>query len=382
MIKTLTACTREIDDAAVAIAEIKKTLDIEKNLLKNSLGIISCFTEFDESGVLKAICDALPFECIGTTSSLCAAGPEIDQIILVITVLTSDDCNFKTTAIPVDDGYKESINQRLSGFLNETQEKPVFFLSYFPLINAISGDMMLSAIDSVTGGIPLFGTAAIDHTMDYSMSKTIHNGQMFREAIVLGAVYGKPNFMFEIASIDESRIRSQKAIITKSNGNVLISVNEKTAIDYFEGIGVTKDELSIGLGIIPLVVDLKDGTKPVARAVFALTDEGYAVCGGIMPEGAALTIARIDKNDVLQTTENTLKPLVTNDGVILSYSCLARFLALGATNKAEAEKVRDVVGKLKYHYACSGGEICPLADAHGKFKNIYHNYTNVICKLW
>ena len=94
MIKSFTATTREIDDAQAAVDEITKVLDIEKNLMKNSLGIISCFSEFEETGVLKAICDALPFDCIGATTCLCASDSDVDQILLAITVLTSDDCSF------------------------------------------------------------------------------------------------------------------------------------------------------------------------------------------------------------------------------------------------------------------------------------------------
>ena len=68
MIKSFVATTREVDDVQAAVAEITAALDLEKNLLKNSLGVISCFSDFEETGVLKAICDSLPFDCIGSTT--------------------------------------------------------------------------------------------------------------------------------------------------------------------------------------------------------------------------------------------------------------------------------------------------------------------------
>ena len=70
-----------------------------------------------------------------------------------------------------------------------------------------------------------------------------------------------------------------------------------------------------------------------------------------------------------------------NDSVLLSYSCMARYLALGTNNAAEAEKVGELAGDKGYLFACSGGEVCPLPDASGKLKNFFHNYTNVFCKL-
>ena len=100
-----------------------------------------------------------------------------------------------------------------------------------------------------------------------------------------------------------------------------------------------------------------------------------------MPVGATIAVGRIIKDDVLQTTEKIVKYVDSKDGVILSYSCMARYLALGAEIEAEAEKVRETTGGEHYMFAISGGEICPLPDANGRLINIFHNYTNVLCRL-
>jgi len=381
MIKSISAVTREIDDVEAAVNEITTALNIEENLLKNSLGIISCFSEFSETGVLKAICDALPFNCIGATTTLCSSENETDQILLTVTVLTSDECSFESIALPITEDYKKTIETDLAGLLGKREDKPTLMLSYFPIMNTVSGDMILNAIDNATGGVPLFGTMAIDHLPDYSTAHTIHNGEVFREAAVMGLIYGNVDYSFEIASLDEEKIGRQKAIITESSGNILIGVDEKTVLEFLNEAGITKTDIESGLGILPLVVDHKDGTKPVARAVFALTPDGHAVCGGAMPVGATIAVGRIIKDDVLQTTEKIVKYVDSKDGVILSYSCMARYLALGAEIEAEAEKVRETTGGEHYMFAISGGEICPLPDANGRLINIFHNYTNVLCRL-
>ena len=381
MIKSLTATTREIDDAEAAVDEIISALAPETNLLKNSIGIITCFSEFDETGVLKAVCDALPFDCIGSTSNLCSAENETDQVILAITVLTSDDCKFESILLPITEENQKTIVTDLTRSLNQKDEKPALILSFFPLMNTVSGDMILDAIDEATGGIPLFGTVAIDHTPGYSTACTIFNGKAYREAAVTGLIYGKAEFSFEIASLDEEKIGKQKAIITESSGNILIGVNGKSVIDYLDEIGISKNELQSRLGILPFVVDHKDGRKPVARAVFALTPDGHTVCGGEMPVGATLAVGRIAMNDVLDTTQTAIKQFDTKNGVLLSYSCMARYLVLGADSEAEALRVNELTGGTGYMYSVSGGEICPLPDADGKLKNFFHNYTNVFCKL-
>ena len=248
-------------------------------------------------------------------------------------------------------------------------------------MNTVSGDMMLTAVDSATGGIPLFGMTAIDHSMDFSTSKTIFDGDAFRETMVLGAVYGTPNVKFEIASMAESKFRKQKAIITESDGNILIGVNGKNAMEYLEEIGFTTEQLSTGLGVVPLVVDYMDGTKPVVRAVFKLTPEGCVVCGGKMPVNATLGIGHVDRDGVLKTTSEALRLLIENEGFVLCYSCIARYLILGSDSAAEAEKVIDISGGAGYLFSYTGGEICPLPDANGELKNMYHNFTIVFCRL-
>ncbi|MCL2443537.1 MAG: FIST C-terminal domain-containing protein [Treponema sp.] len=381
MIKSFSAATREIDDAQAAVAEIKTALNLEKNLLKNSLGIVSCFSEFAETGVLKAICEALPFDCIGTTSCLCSTCGEVDQIIFTITVLTSDDCDFKTTLIPITSEYKKSIAFEISGLFEKTAEKPKLFLSYFPLINTISGDMILAEIDKATGGIPLFGTIAVDHTMDYNTSTTILNGEIYREAVVLGSVYGNPKFSFELASFNEDNIRKQKGIITASEKNILIGVNGKTALEYLEEVGMAREDLVKGLGLIPLIVEYKGSVKSVARAVFTVTPENNAVCGGEMPVGATVAIGRVDANDVLSTAQKAMTSFVEKNTTILAYSCVARYLALGANSYAEAEKISEISADNQYLFAYSGGEICPLPNDKGGLTNFFHNFTTVFCKL-
>jgi hypothetical protein len=94
-----------------------------------------------------------------------------------------------------------------------------------------------------------------------------------------------------------------------------------------------------------------------------------------------LAVGRVDMEDVMSTTEDVLKPLVEKNSVILSYSCVARYFALGTRYTAEADKVSEICGDMQYLYVCSGGEICPLPDGSGKLKNYFHNYTNVFCRL-
>ena len=71
MITMYTARTSEIDEIDEAIDEIKSQIDLSA-LKKHSGGLIFCHIDFVESGVVAALCEALPFNVIGMTSMVSA----------------------------------------------------------------------------------------------------------------------------------------------------------------------------------------------------------------------------------------------------------------------------------------------------------------------
>jgi len=81
MIEMYVARTSEIDELDVALEEIREQIDFSA-LKKNSGGIIFCHIDFVESGVVKGICESLPFDVIGMENSVDFAGllvPMIDE---------------------------------------------------------------------------------------------------------------------------------------------------------------------------------------------------------------------------------------------------------------------------------------------------------------
>src|SRR5215475_3446339 len=94
MIKLFTAFTRDADNSAEAVKEIKNQLNLEENQLAHSAALIFCHIEFIESGIAAAICKALPFDTLGCTAQYFALRKEADEIMLTAALLTSDDIEF------------------------------------------------------------------------------------------------------------------------------------------------------------------------------------------------------------------------------------------------------------------------------------------------
>jgi hypothetical protein len=190
----------------------------------------------------------------------------------------------------------------------------------------------------------------------------------------------KPSF--SVASMVETKIMRQKAIITKSRDNILMEVNNMSVIDYMRSIGLASSGRIEGLNTIPFTIDFNDGGKPVVRAIFSMTPEGYAVCGGSMPINTTLGIGSIDHDDVISTTKESMKKLsleTKNNGLFI-FSCVSRNMALGFDISAEMNTVQNIIGdKAPYFMSYSGGEICPIYTGAGKLINRFHNDTIITC---
>ncbi len=98
--KVFNAYTLEVDDPAVAVGEILEQLDLDNQLLSHSVGFITCGHDYVDTGMVKAICAALPFEVVGCTTLTNANCREAGTMLLCLTVLTADDCRFVTAASP------------------------------------------------------------------------------------------------------------------------------------------------------------------------------------------------------------------------------------------------------------------------------------------
>jgi hypothetical protein len=382
MIRALTASTENIDDFDAAIADIKTGLDWEHNLLKNSVGIIACHYEFAESGALKAICGALPFETCGTISAAQSTEKTAGTLCFSLMVLTSDTLSFKTVATP---SLKEKSGPRIEETYKAAagSEKPSVIFTFAPFMVENSGDAYVEVLTRASGGAPVFGTLAVDDTVDFHECFMLHNGEHYRDRMSLILVYGAFQPRFFLASVSNDKFLEQSAQITGAEGHVLKELNGRPVTDFFAAMGLIKaSESAYAMTSLPFMVDYNDGTPPVSRAFISLNEKGQAVCAGAMPEGSTLKIGVFDKDDVLFTSGKALEEALAaapEPSGILVYSCISRGMTLGSELLAETELMRKRLGgAIPLLYAYSGGEICPTRINVASAVNRFHNNTFIL----
>lgn len=384
MIRMLTACTQEIDEIQVALDEIHAQLAQQEQLLDNSIGILTCYPEFIDSGVVKALCASLPFEVIGSSTFGNSTGDRCDTLQLCLAVITSDALRFSTAIKgPVTvETYDDVVTSAYKEAAEPFDEPASLVIAMLPMVMDLGGELIAQSLYRAVGDIPVFGTLSCDHTEMFEHSYTILNGQAERNAIALLLIEGplKPRFL--ITSISEDHIQKHRAVITDSEGYMLRGVNGMTLVEHMEALGMARHGGLNATRSVPLIIDYNDGTDPVARAILQLTPEGHAICCGLVPTDATLALGSIDAQNVLHTTEETLQQVLAEEDIhgALMFSCVARNYVLSADIMVELCKVRDTMSdKLPYLMSYSGGELCPQYTNEGKPINRFHNFTFTAC---
>lgn len=381
--KMIVAHTFEIDDPVLATEDILAQLSLESNLKRHAAGIVICHADSLKSGAVKALCNKLPFDVVGMTSLAfaCNGATGLDMISFVL--LTSDEISFSTALTDsLQEEQEKPIAKAYAQALAELSEKPALILTYAPLLTHVGGERLVAYIDDASQGVPLFGTLACDHSYDLHDSHVVYNGEHYKDKLALLLLSGPVKPRFSLISILEKNIQKEKAVITASEGNLLKEINDMSAVQYLASIGLTAEgglEASVA---IPFIVDYNDGTQPVARGLYTITPEGYAVCGGDVPVNAFLSLAVQDRQDVMDSAGRILPDLAEQtargEGCLL-ISCVGRSMVLDTEPLAEAEKVKAVLGSGPFHLLYSGGEICPVYTPDGSTVNRFHNFTFTAC---
>jgi hypothetical protein len=385
MIRMLTAHTREIDDIEMSVAEIVGQLNLEGRLLHNSIGILIFHSEFLETGVVKAVSEALPFNSSGGTTSNMAVAGSMGDLMLAVTVLTSDDVEFRSGCSgPIKDDDDPLMPVReLYARLTPSSERPSMLFTFAPVIAGVGCDDFVEALDAVSGEVPLFGSLAITPLPDFSGIEICANGERHTDALTLIAMFGDVRPEFYLASIPDERIIRKSATITSAVKNRIQSINGIAPLEYLESVGLAENGSIAGIGVIPFVLTLGDGSQ-VVRSAYKMTDEGYILSFGNTPEGARIGFASCDAKFVVKSTGEVIAQAVVASRAenALIFSCGGRRGTLGMKMEKEMKEVARRLGdSFAYQFAYSGGEICPTTNRDGRWVNRFHNFSMAACLL-
>jgi hypothetical protein len=383
MVRVLNAFTEEIDETEDAYKDILGQIDLT-SLGKNSVGIISCYYKFIESGVVQKICEKLPFEVVGLTTMASASKGDFGVYRLNLTVLTSDDVSFAAayTAPLSGANYEKPLEEAYSKARSRLSSDPDFIITIFPIISDLSSADILKTFDRISGGVPIWGTCASDAGVNSSHTQTIGMKKAEDASVAMILVHGNIDPEFIVTSIPDRNVSTLKAVVTKSSGCIIQEANGIPFAKYLNSIGYVT-QVGTNFTTIPLILRFPDGTGPVALGVYSIFEDGSAMIGAEAPEGTFFSGSEIDHEGIIETAkisiEKALKTGKTSG--VLMFPCVTRYIMLAPESAREMELVVNAIGDTPYALAYAGGEICPIRGEDGKLHNHFHNYTFSLCVL-
>jgi hypothetical protein len=379
----LTAYTEEIDEIEDGIAEILGQINL-KSLKKNSVGLVTCHSDFTNSAFLGELRKKLPFDIIGMTTMASANQRGKGMFSLSLTILTSNEVEFETAmAGSLDTGsYVDKIKTAYSEAEKKLRGKPAMILTFFPFLQELSGTQLHKKFDEICGGIPFWGSLACSPDVQTGHWFVFRNGEIDSKGLAMILVHGKIDPEFIVISMPPENIRKSRGRITDSDGCYLKAIDGIPVIKYLENIGISiHKEVSVAL---PLMVYHEGSAEPVALGVYAINDDGSLKCGGEMPVGAMITVGDITVEGTLASTAECIERIKKTNkrGGALFLPCITRYIMLTPIHDREMSLVMEKMenGRLMpFSMAYSGGEICPVKDRIGVLQNRFHNFTLIAC---
>lgn len=378
MIDMYTARTSEIDEVDEALEEIMSQLDLSV-LKQNSCGLIFCHIEFVESGVVEALCEALPFNVIGMTSMVGADEHGYGLYDLTVTILTSDEVSFAAgmTNDIDNNNYVDEVDALWSSMRSRVDDDPKLIISFMPYISEVAGYEVLAAMDQAAGGIPMWGSITNNIDFNYETVQTICNGKSLRKGLAMMFLNGSVEPTFIVSSIPERNITDNRALITKSERAIIHEINDMPFLDYFANVGLTITRENITTN--PVMVYYEGADEPVALGFYTLFDDGSVLAGGEMPPGTSIAVSYIDAEGIFESAEAGLARILSikDRQATLLLPCVTRYIMLAPDQESELRLISErLLGDGKpFMMGYSGGEVCPMPDKTGKLKNRFHNYS-------
>ncbi|MDR1929453.1 MAG: FIST C-terminal domain-containing protein [Treponema sp.] len=376
MLRILTAYTREIDDVDAAVSGILGQLDLEQGLLKNSVGLLFNYLDFIDSGVVEALCGRLPFDVIGCTSQNFAVPEAAEEIMLSLTVLTSDKIVFSAgVSEPLDRDEEERI-EALYRRLASGRDPSLIFLFVPTLKFSPVGDMARKVLDRAAPGIPQFGSGALDVPNKIRTPMTIYNGGAYQDRLALLLFFGEVNFKFFSITFPGQKTIGLSARITAAKGNRIISLDNRPAVEYLEKIGLY-DKGNINMAYaFPVIVDFHDGSEPKTWNILNVNDDGslnsfFDFEDGV-PEGSTISLTTATGELVLETASRLAEMIKKEPGSggVFIFSCFSRsviFLDSRAEINHMREELKDFTAP--YLMMSAAGEYCPYYSGGGQMVN-------------
>lgn len=385
-----TASSSVVEDPVEASEEIAEAIRRKLPLRSSSVGILFCSSDFNLTELIKALESRLPFPIVGCTTYSEATEDGYTEASVSLMVLTSD-------ALAIGIGLGEGLCADLGGAVATAYDQaraalgtdPKLILTFPDAGLSCLGEAVITEIEKRnTGGAPVFGGCPADGGK-FRQTFQICGGKVYSDAIPIVMLGGDINPV--VITRSGWIPLGARARATKVDGNRLLEVDGRPAIDYLQRyIGVTDDPDVLGTYPIAMLDERLGedaGRFFVMRSPFSYDKAtGSIQFAGCIQRDSVIQLARGTRDDILGGVRDAVSALAERAAGrelagVLFVSCGARKLMLGRAAEREVALIRDVLpGGLPIAGFYSYGEIGALDSEDERLDDTrFHNTTLVLC---
>lgn len=228
-----------------------------------------------------------------------------------------------------------------------------------PSIIVVSSGLTVDAEDIINGvqnfdnTIPLYGGLAGDD-LKMTASYVFSNDFESDNALLALIIDNKKVHVAGLATSGWDNIGVEKTI-TKSDGNIVYSIDDEPALDVFvkffqftENLHDRAEVIAMNFAQYPLQMKKENGNVVLRAPLMANMEDSSLIFAGGIPEGSKVQFSVPPGFDLVDKTRDSisvLKDTMENPDAVIVFSCKARHLALGPIMEDEAGKLRSIWDK-------------------------------------
>ena len=213
-----------------------------------------------------------------------------------------------------------------------TFSSPAFLIAISGLTN--DGEAIVKGIESACPyGTPSFGGMAGDDANFLETFAFSNTGSTTDGAVVM-VLDAKRVRVSGIATSGWTGVGAEM-IVTSSDGNVVHTINDRSAVDLFRDYLKVGNEELVQIGVtFPLIVIRPDGST-ILRAVLAADfPTGSLIFAGSIPPGSRVRFSSSFGYEIIEKSIREIRDLAVghpNANAVLAFSCVARHSVFGDT---------------------------------------------------
>ncbi|RMB60520.1 hypothetical protein EAX61_06780 [Dokdonia sinensis] len=228
-----------------------------------------------------------------------------------------------------------------------------------PSIIVVSSGLTVDAEDIINGvqnfdnKIPLYGGLAGDD-LKMTASYVFSNDFESDNGLLALIIDNKKVHVAGLATSGWDNIGVEKTI-TKSDGNIVYSIDDEPALDVFvkffqftENLHDRAEVIAMNFAQYPLQMKKENGNVVLRAPLMANMEDSSLIFAGGIPEGSKVQFSVPPGFDLVDKTRDSisvLKDTMENPDAVIVFSCKARHLALGPIMEDEAGKLRSIWDK-------------------------------------